>query len=497
MAAIVAELGRARRFGYKQRGRMAKESGSRMAEHAETVPGKLVPRELEERVRGGEIDTVIVAFPDLYGRLVGKRVAARFYLDHVAEHGMHACDYLLACDMEMDPVPGYRLTSWQSGYGDFLCRPDPATLRRASWLERSALVLCDVFDDQSGEPVAVAPRSVLRAQVERGRAAGFTALGASELEFFVLRETYESARAKRFDDLQTFGSYVEDYHLLQGAKVEPLVGALRRHLEWSGIPVETSKGEWGPGQHELNVRYCGLLEMSDRHVIWKQAAKEIAHAQGLAVTFMAKWDEKLAGSSSHLHASLWDLEGRRNLFSGDGEPLAGSRARPTALFRHWVGGLLAHAREITLFFAPYPNSYKRFAVGTFAPTRIAWSVDNRTSGFRVVGDGSGLRVECRIPGADANPYLAFAALLAAGLDGIERKLEPPAPFAGDAYRAEDAQRVPRTLPEAIAEAERSEWLRRAFGPEVVEHYLHFARTEQRKFDEAVTTWERARYLERA
>jgi glutamine synthetase len=410
---------------------------------------------------------------------------------------MNACDYLLACDMEMDPVPGYRLTSWESGYGDFLCRPDVSTLRRASWLERTALVICDVHDERSGERVAVAPRSVLRAQVERARAAGFLPLGASELEFFVLRETYESARTKRFEDLQTFGAYVEDYHLLQGTKVEPLVGALRRHLEASGVPVETSKGEWGPGQHELNVRYSDLVEMSDRHVIYKQAAKEIAHAQGLAVTFMAKWDEKLAGSSSHLHASLWDLEGEKNLFAGDGEPLPGTRTRASALFRHWVAGLLAHAREITLFFAPYVNSYKRFAAGTFAPTRIAWSYDNRTTGFRVVGHDRALRVECRIPGADTNPYLAFAALLAAGLDGIERKLEPPPLLTGDAYRSEDAPRVPRTLPEAIAEVERSEWLRRAFGPEVVEHYLHFARTEQRKFDEAVTTWERARFLERA
>jgi glutamine synthetase len=469
-----------------------------MAEHPERSPEPLTRPELEERVRSGEIETVVTVFPDLYGRLVGKRITGRFFVDQVADHGMHACDYLLACDMEMDPVPGYRFTSWESGYGDFHCQPDWSTLRVASWLSKSAVVLCDVYEERSGEPVAIAPRTVLKRQVARARDAGYAALGASELEFFVLRETYESAHEKDYARLQTFGHYIEDYHLLQGTKVEPLIGEIRRHLEASRIPVEFSKGEWGPGQHEINLRYCEVLEMADRHVLYKHAAKEIAHAQQLAVTFMAKWDPQQAGNSLHVHTSLWDAEERsRNLFSGDGDPIPGSRARPSKLFRYWVGGLLEHARAITLFLAPYVNSYKRYVVGTFAPTSIGWSYDNRTAGFRVVGHDQNLRTECRIPGADGNPYLTYAALLAAGLDGIERELEPPPPLEGNLYEAEHLPQVPRTLAEAIEEAERSDMLRQAFGDEVLEHYLHFARTEKRKFDETVTTWERARYLERA
>jgi glutamine synthetase len=462
-----------------------------------SLPGRLSREELEERIRAGEIETVLTVFPDLYGRLVGKRMTGRFFLDEVADHGMHACDYLLACDMEMDPSPGYRFTSWDAGYGDFRCQPDFSTLRPASWLERSAIVLCDVLDEDSSEPITIAPRSVLRRQVERAREAGFITTGASELEFFVFRESYESAAAKRYEELATFGNYIEDYHVLQGTKVEPLVGAIRRHLEASGIPTEFSKGEWGPGQQEINLRHCELLEMADRHVLYKNAAKEIAFAHGLAITFMAKWNAAQAGNSMHVHVSLWDApDAERNLFAGDGDPIPGTRARPSKLFTHWLGGLLEHARAITLFLAPNVNSYKRFMEGTFAPTAIGWSYDNRTTGFRIVGHDQSLRAECRIPGGDANPYLAFAAILAAGLDGIERELEPPDLFVGNLYEAENVPRVPRTLGEAIEAAESSAMLRQAFGDDVLDHYLHFSRTEKRKFDEAVTTWERARYLER-
>ncbi len=459
--------------------------------------GRLTLEELSDRVARGEIDTVVTVFPDLYGRLVGKRITGRFFLEQVASHGMNACDYLLACDVEMDPVPGYAFTSWDTGYGDFLCRPDFRTLRQAAWLERSAIVICDVLDEASEVPVSVAPRTVLARQVERARNAGFEPLGASELEFFVFRESYESAAAKSFTNLETFGSYVEDYHILQGTRVEPLVGEIRRVLDASAIPVEFSKGEWGPGQHEINLEYCNLLEMSDRHVLYKEAAKTVAIQQELAITFMAKWTAEHAGNSMHLHVSLWDADtGKKNLFEGKGDPIPGSRAEPSALFRHWLGGLIQHARATTLFFAPTVNSYKRFVAGTFAPTGIGWSYDNRTTGFRVVGRGPSLRAECRIPGGDANPYLAFAALLAAGLDGIERRLEPPEIFEGNLYEAEGVPQVPRTLNEAIAAAEESKMLRAALGPEVLEHYLHCARTEQRKFDETVTSWERARYLER-
>jgi len=466
-----------------------------MAKHGSRVSGRLSRAELEELVHNGEIETVVTVIPDLYGRLIGKRITGRFFLDETCDHGMHVCDYLLACDMEMDPVQGYAFTSWEKGYGDVLCKVDWSTLRRASWLEKSALVICDVFDERTGEPVAIAPRTMLRKQLARARDLGFSALGASELEFFAFKESFETAHAKGYDKLQTFGTYVEDYHILQGTKTEPLVGAIRRHLEASGVPVEFSKGEWGPGQQEINLRYCELLEMADRHVIYKNAAKEIAASLGLAITFMAKWDAAMAGNSMHVHTSLWDAAGDTNLFAGD-EPLPGSPLRSSPIFKYWLGGLLAHAREIALFLAPTVNSYKRFMEGTFAPTAIAWASDNRTAGFRIVGDGASLRSECRVPGADANPYVAFSALLAAGLDGIERKLAPPPMLSGNLYGAKNVPQIPRSLGEAIEAAESSAFVRKALGDDVLEHYLHFARVEKGKFENTVTTWERARYFER-
>ncbi len=463
-----------------------------MSEH---VPGMLDRPALTLLVDNGTIETVLVGFPDMYGRLLGKRYDARYFLQS-ADHGLHFCDYLLACDMEMDPVPGYRYTGWEQGYRDAWGQVDWDTLRRASWLDRSALVLCDVRDVRTGELVPVAPRSVLRQQIERARAAGFVPLGATELEFFVFAETYASARKKHYHDLVTFGGYIEDYHLFQGTKIEGLLGAIRSHLNQSGIPVEFSKGEWGAGQEEINIRYSDLLAMSDRTVIFKQLAKEIAHEQDRAITFMAKWHEAHAGSSMHLHFSLWDEAGTRNVFAGEGAPGDGLPVAASDTFRWAIGGMLAHARELTLFFAPLVNSYKRFRSASFAPVAVAWAYDNRTAGFRIIGTGDSLRMECRIPGADANPYLAFAALLAAALDGIERRIEPPPAFDGNAYLAGDLPRIPATLPDAIAEFERSAFVREAFGAAVVEHYLHFARTEQRKFEEAVTDWERARLFER-
>ncbi len=457
--------------------------------------GMLSEAELRALVVSGEINTVLTVLPDLYGRLVGKRITGRFFCSEVIEHGMHVCDYLLACDMDMDPVPGYRFASWQDGYGDVRCMPDLSTLRRASWLDRTAIVLCDVYNEETDALVDVAPRSILKTQVDRAASLGFRAMGASELEFFILRETYESAQKKGFDNLETFGWYVEDYHTLQGLKVEGLVGAIRQHLDDSGVPVEFSKGEWGPGQHEINVRYADFLEMADRHVIYKQLAKEVAIQQSLAVTFMAKFDERHAGSSMHIHSSLWSVDGSTPLFKAPA-PTDGDLSKVPDEFRWWLGGLLHHARASALMFAPFVNSYKRFRAGSFAPTGIAWSYDNRTAGFRVVGHGAGLRVECRMPGADGNPYLAFAATLAAGMDGIAKRIEPPAMFRGDVYAAEGLPTIPRSLPEAIQEFEASSLFREAFGADVVEHLVHFARTEQRKFDEVVTTWERRRFLER-
>jgi len=457
------------------------------------IRGRIELEELRQLVETGQVDTVLTVFPDLYGRLVGKRVSGQFFLDHVAPDGLHACDYLLACDMEMDPVPGYAFTSWEAGYGDVRLVPDFRTLRVASWLDASAVVLCDVYEEERDVLVEVAPRTVLRRQVDRARALGYVAMGGSELEFYILRDSYEEAARKRYVGLEPFGRYIEDYHILQGTKEEFLVGALRRHLERSGIPVEFSKGEWGPGQQEINLRYADFLETADRHTLFKHAAKEVAWQNNVAVTFMAKWDERYAGSSMHLHASLWDAEGRP-LFPGE-EALGPLHVSP--LFRWFLGGWMAHLAEITAFYAPYPASYKRYVAGSFAPTRVAWSYDNRTAGFRVVGHGPSLRIECRVPGADANPYLAFAATLAAGLDGIENRTEPPPMFEGDAYAAADLPEVPRSLPEAVKRLESSSWARRVFGDAVVDHYAHFFRTEQRKFDQVVTDWERARYLERA
>lgn len=449
--------------------------------------------QLETAVRHGDIETVILVFPDWYGRLMGKRMTGHFFVEHVVEDGMHACDYLLACDMEMTPIPGYKFASWEEGYGDIHCVPDFSTLRRAAWLPKTALVLADLFSDQE-KPVEVSPRRILKRQTERARAAGFTIMGGSEIELYAFHETFDSARIKNYHDLQTMGSYIEDYHILQGTKEDDLIGAIRRALDASGVPVESTKGEWGPGQQEINLQYCEALLQADRNILYKHAAKEIAHSQGKAVTFMAKWDEKLAGSSMHMHISLWDADGTAALFPG--EHKLGSIAC-SDVFRWFLGGWMKRAREFAACYAPYVASYKRFQSGSFAPTGIAWSYDNRTAGFRVVGHGKSLRIECRIPGADANPYMAYAATIAAGLDGIENRIEPPAIFQGDLYQAKDLPRVPPTLREAIVEFEQSDLARKAFGDEVVDHYLHFLKTEQQKFDEVVTCWERARFFERA
>jgi glutamine synthetase len=439
--------------------------------------------ELAKQAKDGEIETVLVGFTDHYGRLLGKRYDAEMFVAEIARGGAHACDYLLTVDMEMEPVPGYRFANWQLGYGDFHLVPDLATLRPATWLEKSALVICDVKDEKSHELVSVAPRSILRKQIRKGKALGYTAFAATELEHYLFRTSYREAALKGYRDLEAAGWYLEDYHMLQGARTESFHAAARRHLKRSGVPVENSKGEWGKGQHELNIRYAEALEMADRHVLFKQCLKELAEASGLSLTFMAKPFADGAGSSCHIHFSLWQ-EGK-NIFKKDGEA-----------FRWFLGGWLAHVPDVMPFYAPTVNSYKRFVDASWAPTRLAWSYDNRTAGFRVVGEGQGLRIECRLPGADANPYLALAAALASGLDGIENRIEPPACFVGDVYAARDLPRVPYTLSQATDIFEKSEFAKRAFGEDVVEHYSHFFRTEVRAFESAVTDWERQRYFER-
>jgi glutamine synthetase len=361
-------------------------------------------------------------------------------------------------------------------------------------LDRTAIVLCDCLEEERDVPVSVAPRNILARQVERAAEAGFIPHMASELELFLFKDTYDGAREKGYRGLETSRSYNEDYHVLSGGFAEPVIGAIRRHVDASGVPVEFSKGEASAGQHEINLRYATAVEMADRHVIYKLAAKEIAAQQGCAVTFMAKWDTDHAGNSMHVHMSFTDPDGQ-SAFSGEGEALPGTAARPSDTFRFAVGGMLAHARPLSMLFAPNVNSYKRYVEDTFAPTRIAWSYDNRTCGFRVVGHGPSLRIECRIPGGDANPYLVYAGLIAAALDGIENRIDPGPLYEGNAYVDKDLPRVPATLGEAAAEFGASDFARKAFGDEVVEHLVHFARTELAAYDRCVTDFERTRFFE--
>lgn len=456
-----------------------------------SIKGLWTLDELATAVSEGTIDTVLMVFTDLYGRFVGKRYDAEFFLEVAHRDGTHGCDYLLTVDMEMEPVAGYDYANWTKGYGDFHLVPDLSTLRHASWLDRSALVICDVADPKTHAPVDVAPRSLLKSQIDRANALGFQVMAASELEYYLFQDSYRAAAGKGYRELESAGWYIEDYHMLQGMREEPFNGALRRHLRDSGVPVENSKGEWGLGQHELNIRYADVLSMADRHAVYKQCAKEVAEQQGRSVTFMAKPSSDQAGSSCHVHLSLW--RDGENAFAGD-EPLGPVRCSPA--FRHFLGGWIFHAAELMPFYAPNVNSYKRYQSGSWAPTGLAWSHDNRTAGFRVVGSGPSLRIECRIPGADCNPYLVYAAALASGLYGLERQLEPPSVFEGDAYHGHEIPRVPLTLRDAVDGFESSAFVEQAFGDSVVKHYTHFFRVEDEAYRNAVTDWERRRYFER-
>ncbi len=453
--------------------------------------------ELKRRTDAGEIDTVLAVFPDLYGRLMGKRFDAEHFLARIAEGGTHACNYLLTVDMEMEPVAGYDFANWQKGYGDFHLVPDFRTLRQASWLERTAVVLCDLHSEHDHGLIEPAPRTMLQRQIEAASKLGYDAMAASELEYYFFRNSYRDAASAGYRNLEPAGWYLEDYHALQGTREERYNGLLRRHLKQSGITVESTKGEWGKGQHEVNVEYTDVLSMADNHTILKQCAKEIADQLGVSVTFMAKLSDQQAGSSCHVHLSLWKegrnaFAGRQKLGVGD----EGGGIEGSGIFLKFLAGWLAHAPEVMVFYAPNVNSYKRYQSGSWAPTHLAWSRDNRTAGFRVVGSGEGLRIECRIPGADCNPYLVYAAALASGLDGIANDLRPPAEFRGDAYHASELPHVPKTLAEAIERFEQSDFCRRAFGADVVKHYAHYFRTEQATYDRAVTDWERERYFER-
>jgi len=459
--------------------------------HTMKQKGLLSLTQLQKKVKKGKIETVVVAFTDHYGRLVGKRFDAEFFLESAVKDGTHSCNYLLTTDMEMEPVEGYTFANWELGYGDFHLVPDLNTLRTATWLDKTAIVLCDVKNEKTHQYVAEAPRSILRKQVEVAQNMGFKGFAASELEYYLFENGYRQASDQHYQDLKPVGWYLEDYHILQGTRTEPFNAAARRHLKNSGIPVENSKGEWGLGQHELNIKYAEILDMAGRHIIYKQCLKELADKMGISVTFMAKYHSDRAGSSCHIHLSLW--QDGKNAFAGDTQlgPVLCSD-----VFRWFLGGWIQHVPDVMPFYAPTINSYKRYVDGSWAPTRLAWSYDNRTAGFRVVGHDQSLRIECRIPGADCNPYLAFAAALASGLDGIQNKIEPPQVFEGDIYAAKHLPRVPYTLGEAIEKMETSTFAQKAFGEKVVKHYIHHFKNELSSYNQAVTDWERKRYFER-
>jgi glutamine synthetase len=442
--------------------------------------------ELKTLVDGDQLDTVLTVFPDHYGRLMGKRLTARYFLEH--QH-FYCCDYLLSTSMEMDPRPGFEMASWEQGYGDLVYVPHLGTLRRIPWLPKTALVMCDLFSEK-GEAVVQSPRTILRQQCNRLAERGMKSYMGSELEFHLFRGTFSELSKRRYQDLEPSSPYRIDYHILATSFEEPLIRAIRNGMTGAGVPIECSKGECSNGQHEIGLYYAEALEMADRHAIYKNGAKEIAALNGAALTFMAKYSDAEAGSGLHIHSSLFDTAAESNLFWDE------NAGQPSDTYRHFLGGLLQLCREFFLFYAPTVNSYKRFCAESFAPTRIAWGYENRTTGIRIVGHEQSFRLENRLPGADANPYLAFAATIAAGLYGIENAIEPPEEYVGNAYTATELLRVPDSLTEAADLFDRSAIARSAFGDPVVDHYVQCARLEHESFQRAVTDWELVRYFER-
>jgi glutamine synthetase len=443
--------------------------------------------QIKAAVTAGTVDTVIVALTDMQGRLQGKRLHAPYFVDEVIRHGTEACAYLLAVDIDMNTVDGYELTSWERGYGDFVLAPDPSTTRILSWQQGTALVLADV-QNLDGTPVAPSPRQMLKRQLARAAERGWTAYAGTELEFIVFEDSYEQAWDKNYRGLTPANRYNVDYSVLGTSRIEPLLRDIRLGMAKAGMTVESAKGECNPGQHEIAFLYKDALTTCDQHVVYKTGAKEIAAAHGCSLTFMAKPNDK-EGNSCHIHLSFRDADGRP-VMSGDGEhglSQAGGQI---------IAGLLDGLRELTLLFAPNVNSYKRYAEGSFAPTTVAWGVDNRTCALRLVGHGPSLRVECRVPGGDVNPYLAVSGLVAAALSGVERELPLPAPVPGNAYGLGDYPRVPATLGEAAALWSSSALAAGAFGPEVVAHYANMARVELDAYNAAVTDWELRRCFER-
>jgi glutamine synthetase len=450
--------------------------------------GILSEADLERLVAAGDIDTVIVAFTDMQGRLVGKRVSGQFFVDEVAAHGAECCSYLLAVDVDVNTVSGYAMSNWETGYGDMVMTPDLTTLRGIPWQPGTALVIADL-SWADGDPVAVSPRAILRRQLDRLQQRGLFADVATELELIVFDQSYRQAWAGGYRDLTPASDYNIDYAIMASTRMEPLLRDIRLGMQGAGLRVEAIKGECNNGQQEIGFRYDEALVTCDNHAIYKNGAKEIADQHGKSVTFMAKYDER-EGNSCHIHLSLRDTDNAA-VFADSSAPHGMSTT-----FRNFIAGLLSTLRELTLFFAPNINSYKRFADGSFAPTAVAWGLDNRTCALRVVGHGPSIRVECRVPGGDVNQYLAVAAVIAGGLHGVEAGLELPEPYAGNAYQAEDVERLPTTLAEAAAVFGESSVAREAFGEDVVAHYLNNARVELAAFNAAVTDWERIRGFER-
>ena len=445
--------------------------------------------DLKSQVSSGQVDTVLACLIDMQGRLMGKRFHAGHFVASAWEE-THCCNYLLATDLEMATPDGYAATSWERGYGDYVMKPDLGTLRPVPWLEGTVMVLCDVLDHHTHEDVPHSPRAILKRQIRRLEAMGYTPMMATELEFFLFEKSFDDIRKDRYRDLEPISGYNEDYHILQTTKEEHVMRPLRNHLWTAGIPVENSKGEAEAGQEELNIKYAPALATADYHTIAKHATKEIAWQQGHAVTFLPKWHHEKVGSSSHVHQSLW--QDGTPAFYDENDGLGMS-----ALMKNYVAGLLKYAPDYTYFLAPYINSYKRFMKGTFAPTRIIWSVDNRTAGFRLCGDGTkSVRMECRIGGSDLNPYLACAAQLAAGIAGIEEGLELVPPTKGDVYEG-DGGLIPSSLREARETLTGSTMLRLAFGDDVIDHYARTAEWEIEDFDRVVTDYEVARGFDRA
>jgi len=453
--------------------------------------GSITLPELEQAMRDGEIDTLIIAICDMQGRLMGKRLTADYCLRAGIGNGTHFCTYLLGTDMAMNTPAGYEWMNWETGYGDWLAQPDWATLRVVPWLEKTALVLADAVDETTGELIPIAPRSVLKQQLRRAEAAGYRFQLASELEFYLFRQTYEELHGNGYARMQPAGHYNEDYNLLQGTRNEPLYRLIRNQMIAAGIPIESSKGEAYSGQHEINMHYAEALTAADRHVLFKHGVKELCIQANVAVTFMAKPHHNWTGSSGHLHISLWDRQLEQNLFF---DP-TGSRYGMSALMEHFLAGVLAYTCDFTLCFAPTVNSYKRYAPDSWAPVSIVWSRDNRTSGYRIVGSGNSLRIESRITGADVNPYLAYAALIGAGVFGIAQKLPLPAEWQGNAYAAKGVPKVPGSLYEALQLWETSSVVKEVLGEQVARHYANLARVEQQAYDAVVTDWERMRYFE--